>query len=143
MSDVHKPEIRSYNMSRIKGKNTRPEILVRRALHAKGFRFRLHCSELPGKPDIVLPKYKIAIQVHGCFWHGHEGCRYFKLPGTRTGWWLDKINNNKRRDVENEALLNAFRWEVLIIFECELKPSKREQTLNQIINKLNKCKNEK
>src|SRR5688572_14620702 len=84
MADVHSKEVRSYNMSRIKGKNTKPEMLVRKFLHANGFRYRLHAKKLPGKPDILLPKYKTVIFVHGCFWHGHEGCKYYVIPKTRT-----------------------------------------------------------
>ncbi len=84
MADVHEPETRSYNMSRIKGKDTKPEMLVRKFLHANGFRYRLHVKKLPGKPDLVLPKYNSVIFVHGCFWHVHEGCRYFKIPETKT-----------------------------------------------------------
>ncbi|MBS4058867.1 MAG: DNA mismatch endonuclease Vsr [Bacteroidetes bacterium] len=91
--DVHNPETRSYNMSRIKGKNTLPEMIVRKFLFSKGFRYKLHDKNLPGKPDIVLPKYKTVIFIHGCFWHGHEGCQYFVIPKTRTEWWLNKINS--------------------------------------------------
>ncbi len=89
-------------MSRIRGKNTNPEILVRKFLFSKGFRYRLHGRKLPGKPDIVLPKYKTAIFVHGCFWHGHEGCKYFVVPKTRREWWLSKIHKNKKNDAEQE-----------------------------------------
>jgi len=92
MTDVHNKQTRSYNMSQIKGKNTKPEMLVRKFLFANGFRYRLHDIKLPGKPDIVLPKYKSVILVHGCFWHGHEGCKYFVVPKTRTEWWLQKID---------------------------------------------------
>jgi len=88
MTDVHNRQTRSYNMSQIKGKNTKPEIMVRKFLFANGFRYRLHDKKLPGKPDIVLPKYKTVIFVNGCFWHGHEGCRYFVVPKTKTEWWL-------------------------------------------------------
>src|SRR6218665_2734895 len=98
MADVHSKEIRSYNMSRIKGKDTKPEILVRKFLFAKGLRYRLHDKQLPGKPDLVFPKYKKIVFIHGCFWHGHEGCKYFVVPKTRTDWWLSKINKNKEKD---------------------------------------------
>ena len=91
MADVHTKEQRSYNMSRIKSKDTKPEMLVRRFLHANGFRYKLHEKNLPGKPDIVLPKYKTVIFVHGCFWHGHTGCKYYVVPKTRTEWWMNKI----------------------------------------------------
>ncbi len=100
MADVHDIKTRSYNMSRIKGKNTKPEMLVRKFLHANGFRYRLHVKNLPGKPDIVLPKYKTVIFVHGCFWHGHEHCKYFVVPKTRTDWWLNKINSNITNDAK-------------------------------------------
>ncbi|MBD0333743.1 MAG: DNA mismatch endonuclease Vsr [Chitinophagaceae bacterium] len=91
MADVHSAEVRSYNMSRIRSKDTRPELLLRKVLFANGFRFRLHDKSLPGKPDIVLKKYKTAIFVHGCFWHGHKDCKYFVVPKTRTEWWMNKI----------------------------------------------------
>lgn len=127
MADVHTPEQRSYNMSKVRSKDTKPELLVRKFLHAHGFRYRLHDKKLPGKPDIVLPKYKTIIFVHGCFYHGHEGCSYFVVPKTRTDWWHNKINGNKRRDTENEAKLVAEKWKVITIFECELKPKTRAE----------------
>src|SRR4051812_9492372 len=100
MSDVHSKSVRSYNMSMVKGKNTKPEMIVRVFLHARGFRYRLHVTSLPGKPDIVLPKYRVAIQVQGCFWHGHEGCRYYVVPKTRTDWWMKKIESNQQNDIK-------------------------------------------
>ena len=107
MTDVHSQETRSYNMSRIKAKDTKPELLVRKYLFCKGFRYRVNVKDLPGKPDIVLPKYKTVIFIHGCFWHGHEGCKYFVIPKTRTEWWTEKIRKNKERDQqEHEALRN-------------------------------------
>jgi DNA mismatch endonuclease (patch repair protein) len=136
MSDVNKPETRRYNMRQIKGKNTKPEIVVRSFLHAHGLRFRLHIKDLPGKPDIVLPKYRTVLFVNGCFWHGHEGCQYFQIPQTRTEWWKDKINKNSERDVEKTAMLRNLHWKVLTIFECELKSGNKDQTLQQIIEKL-------
>lgn len=136
MTDVHKPEIRSYNMSQIKGKNTKPELLVRRLLHAQGFRFRLHDGKLPGKPDIVLPKYNTIVLVHGCFWHGHEGCKYYTVPKTRTQWWVDKISTNKLKDKENEIKLNALGWDVLTVFECELKSNKLDDTMINLVKKI-------
>jgi len=96
MADVHTKEVRSYNMSQIRSKNTKPELVVRRYLFAKGFRYRLHSKDLPGKPDIVLPKYRTVIFVHGCFWHGHEGCKYFGIPKTNTEWWVNKIKGKQR-----------------------------------------------
>lgn len=136
MADVHTKAVRSYNMSRIKGRNTKPEVLVRRFLHSKGFRFLLHCKKLPGRPDIVLPKYKTVILVHGCFWHGHKGCRYFVVPKTRTAWWLEKISSNRQRDQDNSAGLRKGGWKILTIFECDLKAEKRERTLKKILKNL-------
>ena len=94
MADVHSKATRSFNMSKIKGKDTKPEMLVRKFLHANGFRYRLHVKDLPGKPDIVLPKYKTVILIHGCFWHIHNDCKYFVVPKTKTGWWMEKLNRN-------------------------------------------------
>ncbi|GAB3550961.1 very short patch repair endonuclease [Spirosoma fluminis] len=136
MADVHTPEQRSYNMSRVKSKNTKPELIVRKFLHAHGFRYKLHDKLLPGKPDIVLPKYKTVIFVHGCFYHGHEGCRYFVVPKTRTDWWLNKINGNRRRDEGNNAKLVSDNWRIMTVFECELKPAIREQTLQSLVSQL-------
>lgn len=129
MADVHNEATRSYNMSRIRSKNTKPEMLVRKFLFSQGFRYRLHDKKLPGRPDIVLPKYKTVIFVHGCFWHGHEGCRYFVVPKTRTEWWLEKINRNRSLDIEGTALLESQGWHVITIYECELKPKKKDERL--------------
>ncbi len=120
MSDVHDKETRSYNMSRISGKDTKPEMIVRKFLHENGFRYRLHVKDLPGKPDIVLPKYNTVIFVHGCFWHAHEGCKYFKIPKTRTEWWKEKLYSNKSRDEQNIQELKEMCWKVIVIWECEL-----------------------
>ena len=136
MTDVHDIETRSFNMSMIKGKNTKPEILVRKFLHKNCFRFRLNYSKLPGKPDIVLPKYKTVIFVNGCFWHGHEGCKYFVIPKTRTEWWLDKINDTKERDKIKSSKLKELGWNILVIWECELKPGNLENSLNNLLLKL-------
>ena len=133
MADVHSPETRSYNMSRIKGKDTKPEMIVRKFLFSKGFRYRLHVKSLPGKPDIVLPKYKTVIFIHGCFWHGHDGCKYFVVPKTRTEWWLNKIIGNISNDNRNNELLKLEGWRVLIIWECDLKPNKRYGSLNSLL----------
>lgn len=133
MTDVHSKETRSYNMSQIKGKNTKPELLVRKFLFHNGFRYRIHEKKLPGKPDIVLHKYKTVIFVHGCFWHGHEGCKYFVVPKTRTDWWIGKIVQNKDLDRENYTKLTDLGWKVITIFECRLKKDFREVTLNELI----------
>lgn len=118
MADVHSPETRSYNMSRIRNKNTKPEELVRKYLFFKGFRYRKNDSRLPGKPDIVLPKYKTVIFVNGCFWHGHEGCKYFVWPKNNPEYWKEKIGGNIVRDKKNHRLLEEQGWRVInIAFE--------------------------
>lgn len=129
MADVHDADTRSYNMSCVKSKNTKPEIWVRKYLFACGFRYRINVKKLPGTPDIVLPKYKTAIFVNGCFWHGHKNCRYFVIPKTRTEWWLDKINRNIDRDQANILALKKSGWRVITIWECQLKPAIRDDTL--------------
>ncbi len=107
-------------MSGIRGKDTKPEMIVRRALHKAGFRYRLHVKELPGKPDIVLPKYRTVIFVHGCFWHMHD-CKYFKWPKTRSDFWKEKIQKNVERDQRAYDLLETMDWHVMLIWECEIK----------------------
>ena len=136
MSDVHSPATRSYNMSQIKGKNTRPELLVRQYLHGRGLRYRLHAKDLPGKPDIILPRFKTVVFVHGCFWHRHEGCRYFVVPKTRTDWWLEKIGRNVANDIRKRGELEAAGWKVLTIWECELKPAVRTASLEALYEKI-------
>ena len=134
--DVHSKEKRSYNMSRIKGKNTKPEEIVRKYLFSKGFRYRKNDKRLPGTPDIVLPKYKTAIFVNGCFWHGHKDCRYFVVPKTNTDFWLNKINANTERDKRNIETLKKLGWNVIVVWECELKPKVVEKNLNGLVAKL-------
>jgi DNA mismatch endonuclease (patch repair protein) len=136
MADVHDKNTRSYNMSRIRAKDTKPEILVRKFLFSKGYRYRLHDKILPGKPDIVLPKRKTVIFIHGCFWHGHKGCKYFVVPKTRTQWWLTKIVSNRNNDKRNMKLLRQEQWKVITIFECELKSGKRDRTLSGLLKRL-------
>lgn len=136
MADIFDAASRSYIMSQIKGKNTKPEILVRKYLHALGFRFRLHDRKLPGTPDIVLPKYKTVIFVHGCFWHGHKNCKYANIPKTRTEWWSDKFDRNKLNDRKAARILKKDGWHVITVFECELKKDKRDKTLNKVLNTL-------
>jgi DNA mismatch endonuclease (patch repair protein) len=121
MADVHDSATRSYNMSRIRNKDTKPEMLVRKFLFANGFRYRLNDKKLPGKPDIVLPKYKMVIFVNGCFWHGHENCKYFKLPATRMEWWKEKIEGNIKNDIKKHALLREAGYKVMVVWECEVK----------------------
>jgi len=136
MADVHNKATRSYNMSRIRAKDTKPEMLVRKFLHANGFRYKLHDKKLPGKPDIVLPKYKTVIFVHGCFWHGHANCKYFVVPKTRTKWWSDKINGNKAIDEKAIKTLKKDGWKVITVWECKLKPTEVENALTSVLNKL-------
>ena len=121
MSDKLTPQQRSQCMSRIRGKDTKPEILVRKGLHARGFRFRLQDRKLPGRPDIVLPKYGVAIMVNGCFWHGHKGCRYATKPKSNVEFWQSKIQRNQHRDEVTSAHLEALGWHVITIWECELR----------------------
>lgn len=120
MADVAGP-VRSRMMSGIRSQNTKPEILVRRALHAAGFRFRLHDRSLPGRPDLVLRKWCTAVLVHGCFWHGHRGCRYFRWPKTRRDFWRDKISKNIERDRRDVSRLLASGWRVAVVWECALR----------------------
>ncbi len=136
MVDVHEPIVRSYNMSQIKGKNTKPEMIVRKFLFSHGFRYKLHEKKLPGKPDMVFPKLKKIVLVHGCYWHGHENCKYFVPPKTRTDWWMDKISDNKKRDGNNINELKKIGWYSIIVWECELKPDKRERTLDILMREL-------
>jgi len=126
MADVVPPEVRSRMMSGIRGRNTQPELAVRRGLHGLGFRFRLHVRGLPGKPDIVLPKYRAVILVHGCFWHGHD-CPLFKWPSTRPDFWRAKITRNREVDARNRRELGDLGWRVMEIRECALKgPGRRD-----------------
>lgn len=124
MTDIVDKETRSRMMSGITGKNTGPERVVRRALHARGLRYRLHSKDLPGRPDIVLPKYRAVIFVHGCFWHGHH-CHLFKIPATRPEFWSGKIDGNVQRDKRNTKLLLESGWRVLCIWECAIKGRNR------------------
>lgn len=125
--DVHDRATRSYNMSRIKGKNTKPEDIVAKYLFAHGFRYRRNVKTLPGTPDIVLKKYKTVIFVNGCFWHAHEGCRYFVLPEENREFWNEKLLRNRERDAEKQKQLQELGWNIIVIWECELKSSKEER----------------
>ena len=136
MADVHSSETRSYNMSRIKGKDTRPEELVRKYLFSKGFRYRKNDIRLPGKPDIVLPKYHTCTFVNGCFWHGHTGCKYFVWPKNNEEFWRSKIIGNIERDSKQHKELETLGWKVLVVWECELKKSVKNQTLERLVRKL-------
>lgn len=135
MIDTVDKATRSRNMAAIKSRNTTPELLIRSILHKKGFRFRLHDKKLPGKPDIVFPKYNAVIFINGCFWHGHSNCKFFRLPGTRTEYWKNKINKNQYNDAKSIELLLANNWRVCIIWECKIRASKKNLTqLTEILS---------
>jgi DNA mismatch endonuclease (patch repair protein) len=139
--DVHDKDTRSYNMSKISAKNTSIEIIVRKFLHNNGFRYRLHNKGIPGNPDIVFPKKKIAIFLNGCFFHKHENCNFAATPKTNEEFWKKKIEGNIERDKKNEELLNKNGWNVIIIWECEIEPRKqkslkRELVLKQLRNRI-------
>lgn len=134
--DVHDKKTRSYNMSRIRGKNTKPEELVRKYLFSQGFRYRKNDKRLPGTPDIVLPKYKTVIFVNGCFWHGHKGCKYFVWPENNAEFWRQKITDNIERDKKNYYKLEESGWKVLVVWECELKNIVLQKTLNELIESI-------
>lgn len=129
------PQQRHKNLAAIRGKNTKPEIIVRKGLWSRGFRFRLNHKSLPGRPDIVLKKYRTCIFVNGCFWHGHEGCS--KIPSTNREFWEAKIRRNKERDIEAQKSLAEMGWHCITLWECELKPSVREKTLESLAYTLN------
>ena len=135
MSDKLTPEKRSGNMSRIKGKDTKIEVEVRKYLFSKGYRFRKNDKRYPGKPDIVLPKYHVAIFVHGCFWHRHEGCKDATTPKTRTEFWLEKFDKNVKNDQIKQEKLRELGWKVIVIWECELKRSFQE-TMDKVEKEL-------
>ena len=136
MTDVHSKETRSYNMSRIKGKDTKPEVLVRKYLFSKGLRFRKNDKRYPGHPDIVLPKYKTIIFVHGCFWHFHENCRYAVMPSSTVDFWEKKLKGNRLRDERNKKALTEMGWNVIVVWECQLKKDKQDQTLENLYLKI-------
>ena len=139
MTDIVSPETRSRMMSGIRSKNTRPEIVVRKWLHAHGYRFRLHRKDLPGKPDIVLPRYHAVIFVHGCFWHRHEGCKYTTTPATRTEWWLNKFQHNIEHDRVVFEELQNLGWTVLIIWECQIKNDSYVDIIEEFLEKYKIC----
>lgn len=125
MVDVLTPEQRRFNMSRVRGRNTGPEILLRSGLHARGLRFRLYRKDLPGTPDLVFPKYKVCMFVHGCFWHGH-GCLLFKMPSTREEFWALKIARTRERDQQAIAALLKMGWRVLVLWECAIRGPRKK-----------------
>lgn len=137
MADIKTEEARSYNMSQIKGKNTKPEELVRKFLFSKGYRYRKNDKRLPGSPDIVLPKYKTVVFVNGCFWHGHNGCKYFVWPQSNAAFWKEKILRNIDRDNQNYCQLRELGWKVLLVWECELKSKQRDATFTELLKEIN------
>lgn len=138
MTDIKTPEERSRNMSAIKSNDTKPEMIVRRYLHGLGYRYGLHNKRLPGRPDIVLRRYKTIIFINGCFWHGHENCKYYRLPKSNTDFWQTKIAQNRARDERDIKELVRLGWHVIVIWECELKTEKtRQQTFRGLLEKLN------
>jgi len=130
MADVFSPAKRAQVMAQIKSRNTKPERMVRSLLHRMGYRFRLHRSDLPGKPDIVLPRYQAVVFVHGCFWHRHQDCKYAYTPKSRTEFWINKLELNRLRDQKNAEALRAQGWRVFVLWECELK------SIEQVVQKL-------
>ena len=132
--DVHSKEVRSYNMSQIRGTKTKPEDLVAKYWFSQGFRYRRNVKSLPGSPDIVLKKYRTVIFVNGCFWHAHEGCKRFVLPDTNREFWQAKLLRNRERDSENYKLLTNLGWKIFIIWECDLKKDKMAATLSKLSN---------
>ena len=142
MADVHSNKTRSYNMSRIKAKDTKPEEIVRKYLFSKGMRYRKNDKKLSGKPDIVLPKYKTVIFVNGCFWHKHEGCKYFVWPTSNIEFWKKKIQGNVERDLRNNMILEKAGWRIITVWECELKPKRQENTLFNLYEMIKNKNNE-
>lgn len=135
--DVHAKDVRSYNMSRIRSKDTKPEVRVRKYLFSKGYRYRKNDSRYPGRPDIVLPKYHIIILVNGCFWHLHSGCRYASIPKTNADFWTKKLERNKRRDEEIMSQLNELGWKVLVVWQCEINGSRFVPRMEALIKQIN------
>lgn len=140
MADVKSREARSRNMAAIKGKNTKPEEIVRKYLYANGFRYRKNDKRLPGTPDIVLPKYRTVIFVNGCFWHGHDKCKYFVWPENNAEFWRRKIESNILRDSKKIEQLHDLNWRVIIVWECQLKPKSRHETLARLADEIVKGK---
>jgi len=135
MADIVSPEKRSRMMAGIRGKGTKPEMLVRRALFAEGFRFRLHRSDLPGGPDIVLPGRKVAIFVHGCFWHRHAACRFSKLPSSNTDFWSNKLDGNVQRDRRAVEALQSAGWRVLTVWECATRDKTIATSIGALVHR--------
>ena len=136
MVDKFSKETRSYNMSQIKGKDTKPEIMIRKFLFSKGLRFRKNDKRYPGSPDIVLPKYNTMVFVNGCFWHLHDNCKYAKIPKSNVDFWKKKLYRNKERDKHNQKLLEEMGWNIITVWECQLKKDKIEQTLKELYTQI-------
>lgn len=136
VADIKTKTSRSYNMSQIKCKNTKPEELVRKYLFAEGFRYRKNDKRYPGSPDVVLPKYKTVIFVNGCFWHGHNGCKSFVWPSSNEEFWRNKITTNIERDTKKIEQLRSMDWNVITVWECELKPKQRTETLARLVQQI-------
>lgn len=138
MSDILTPDQRHRNMAAIHSTSTKPELILRHALWRKGFRYRLYEKRLPGKPDIVFPKYRTVIFVHGCFWHGHKGCKYYTIPKTNTDFWFAKISRNQERDQDVWRQLVAKGWFVIIVWECQLKTARLQETVEAVTSEIRK-----
>ena len=136
MADVHSKEKRSYNMSQIRSKDTKPEVLVRKYLFSCGLRYRKNDKRYPGRPDIVLPKYRTIVFINSCFWHKHVGCKYFVLPKSNIEFWDNKLENNRLRDNHNINQLCSSGWNVIIVWECELKKATRNERLTRLYNEI-------
>jgi len=136
LADKHSPEIRSYNMSRIRSKNTKPEEIVRKYLFSRRLRYRKNDKKLPGKPDIVFPKYNTVVFVNGCFWHSHSGCKDFVMPITNCEFWESKLKRTQIRDAQNIKLLKESGWRVIIVWECELKKSGKNECLEKLYQEI-------
>ena len=138
MADNLSKEVRHKNMSRIRSKNTKPELKVRRWLWEHGYRYRLNVKDIPGRPDIVLRKYRTVIFVNGCFWHGHVGCDKFVMPKSNVEFWQSKISRNRERDLKNYKILEDCGWNVIVIWECRLKAALIEETMAEIVSQIGK-----
>jgi len=136
MADVLDKQKRSEVMAKIRGRNTKPELLVRKFLFSKGFRFRIHDKALPAKPDIKLSKHNCLIFVNGCFWHGHKNCKNYVMPRTNKAFWYGKIETNTKRDKKNLRVLKKMGWKIIVIWECQLKTKNKENTFNSVLNKI-------
>lgn len=136
MADVYDRKTRSYAMSRVRGSDTTPEQIVRKYLFSQGFRYRKNDKRYPGHPDIVLPKYKTIIFIHGCFWHQHPGCKKATIPSSNVAYWKEKLTKNVERDKKEQDQLRSMGWKVLIVWECQLNKKVREETLNKLVDNI-------